>query len=158
MSLQTSSQLAVRGIALLSVVACVLLASRASAQSSPTLHPHSYSLGSSTLRLTEVVELQVRSLPEEQSLLPRRRYAAPLVFMGAGFVAATVGGSLYSMSDNRFCIFGPCTSPPPPKDGIYLIPTVLGTALLAAGMTWLVARVVKYRQARSVLRNEYRAW
>ncbi|MFK7998118.1 MAG: hypothetical protein AB8H86_00930 [Polyangiales bacterium] len=62
------------------------------------------------------------------------------------------------MSDNRFCIFGPCTSPPTPKDGIYLIPTVLGTALLAAGMTWLVARVVKYRQARSVLRNEYRAW
>ena len=158
MSLPTSSQLAVRRIALLSVVACALLASRASAQSSPALHPHSYSLGSSTLRLAEVVELQVRPLPEEQSLLPRRRYTAPLLFMGAGFAAAIVGGSLYSMSDNRYCIFGPCTSPPPPKEDIYLIPTVLGTALFAAGMTWLVARVMKYRRARFEQRNEYRAW
>lgn len=161
-----SSQIVIRRIALLSFVACALYSSGASAQSSPAFQPHAYSLLSSTLRLApgplapeSALDLQVR--PLEEAPLPSRRYAGPLVFMGLGFGAAVAGGVMYAFSDFHLdlCFSEPCESTPaPPKDPAFLVPIVLGVALMAAGTGWLITRVTRYRYARTVQRSGYQAW
>lgn len=81
----------------------------------------------------ELTEVELLEVPPE----PRRRYSWPIAVMGAATVMSATGA--FALVQTTFSSSRP--------DPALAIPFFCGAALFAAGLSWLVARAVRFRRA-----------
>lgn len=85
------------------------------------------------IELAEVELLELLELPPE----PRRRYSWPIAVMSAGTVM--IGTGAFAIVQQTFSSSSP--------DPALAVPFFFGAALFAVGLSWLVARAVRFRRA-----------
>lgn len=81
----------------------------------------------------ELAEMELLELPPE----PRRRYSWPIAVMSAATVM--IGTGAFALAQQTFS-----SSSPEPA---LAVPFFFGAALFAVGLSWLVARAVRFRRA-----------